>query len=93
MFRELVEKLLKDTFHTGNMSGLRNVIYKTNTCVIALVIFYKNIAKNPTKVFRVLSSVLYYVIENHVCIDYICCQPKTLRVVCCDKMFASMSYN
>ena len=45
------------------------------------------------KMFRVLSCVLYYVIENYFCIEYLCCQSKPLSVICYDKMFASTSYN
>ena len=40
-----------------------------------------------------LSIVLYYFIDNYVCIDYICCQYKTLSVVCCDSFFENTSYN
>ena len=70
MFREQVEKLSKETFHPSNMSGIRNFM-KKNMCVIALVIFYENIKTNLMKVFRELSCVLYYVIDNYVCIDYL----------------------
>ena len=41
----------------------------------------------------VLSFVLYYVIYNHVCIDYICCYSKTLSVISSGKMFGEESYN
>ena len=56
-----------------------------NMCVIALLMFYENRINNKMKVFRVLSCALYYVIENYVCIDYLCFQSKTLNVICCDK--------
>ena len=54
---------------------------KKNMCVITLVIFYDNITTNSTKLFRVLSCVLYFVINNYVCIDYICCQYKTISEI------------
>ena len=53
------------------MSGIRNVIFKNNMCVIELVMFDENRGTNPTKLFRVLSCVLYYAIDNYVCIDYL----------------------
>ena len=93
VFRDQVGKLLKDAFHPGNMSGINNVLKKESTCVISLVIFYENITTNPMKVFRVLIFVLYYVIDNYVCIEYICCQYKKLSVIYSDKILAYMSYN
>ena len=75
------------------MSGIRNVLKKENMCVIALVIFYENRTNNTMKVFRVLSCVLYTVIENYVCIAYLCCQSKKLSLICSDKVFYDGSYN
>ena len=43
--------------------------------------------------YRVLSCVLYSVIDNYVCIDYLCCNYKTLRVISSDKIFEEASYN
>ena len=74
------------------MYGIRNVI-KKNACVIALVMFYQNRTTNPKKVFRVLIFVLYSVIDNYVCIDYLCCQSKTSGVISCDKIFVNTIYN
>ena len=66
---------------------------KNDTWVIALVMFYETKTKNPTKVYRVLSCVLYSVIENYVCIEYICFHSKTLSVIFSDKIFEEASYN
>ena len=49
--------------------------------------------KNPIKAYRVLSCVLYYFIENYVCIDYLCCHSKTLSVISSYKVFEQASYN
>ena len=40
-----------------------------------------------------LSCVLYSVIENYFCIDYLCCQSKTLISISSDKIFEQASYN
>ena len=40
-----------------------------------------------------LSCVLYYVMDNFVCIDYLCCQYKRLSVICYYKMSIGRSYN
>ena len=64
-----------------------------NMCVIALVMFYESGGNNTKTVFMVFSCVLYYVTENYVCIEYLCCQYKKLSVICSDKMFTTTSYN
>ena len=81
VFRDQVEKFLRATFHQNTMEGIRNIIRKKDTCVIALVIFYNTRTKNPIKVYGVLSCVLYCVIENYVCIDYLCCHYKILSFI------------
>ena len=69
------------------------MLRRKNTCVISLVMFYENITTNKTKVYRELSCVLYYFIYNYVCIDYLIFHYKKLSSICCDKLFASKSYN
>ena len=64
-----------------------------DTCVIAIVILYETKTKNPTKVYRVLSCVLYSVMYNYVWIDFLCCHSKTLSVISSDKIFEEASYN
>ena len=71
VFIEQVEKFLKEKFHPSTTSGIINVM-KSNTRDISLVMFYENRTTNPKKVLRVLSCVLYYVIDNYVYIDYLC---------------------
>ena len=66
---------------------------KKDACVIALVTFYETKTKNPTKVYRVLICVFYYVIVNYVCIDYLCCNTKKLSIISSDKKSEEASYN
>ena len=54
---------------------------KNNTCVMELIIFYENNRVKPEKEYRVLSCVIYYLVENYVCIDYLSCQSKTLSSI------------
>ena len=56
------------------METIRDFMKKNNTCVIALIFFYENKEAKPKKVYRVLSCVLYYLIYNYVCIEYLACQ-------------------
>ena len=69
------------------MKNIIDVMRKKDTCVIALVMFYESKTKNPIKFYRVLSFVLYYIIENYFCINYLCCQSKTLSRISSDKIF------
>ena len=50
---------------------------KKDTFIIALIMFYESKTKDPINVYRLLSCVIYYFIDNYVCIDYLCCQSKT----------------
>ena len=93
VFRYRVEKCFKDFFYSSTMSGIKNVSKKDNTCVIAIVMFYENRKMDPMKVIRGLICVVYSVIDNYVCIDYLGCQYKKSSVICSDKIFADMSYN
>ena len=47
---------------------------KKNTYVIALLIIYENNGEIPKTLFRMLGCVVYSIIENYVCIDYLSCQ-------------------
>ena len=40
-----------------------------------------------------LSCVVYYLIENYVCIDYILCQSKNLSAISCNPTFKVTSFN
>ena len=44
---------------------------KQNTRVLALVVFYELGNINPRKMFKVLSCVIYTIIDRYVCIDYL----------------------
>ena len=42
--------------------------------ISALLIFHKKRGENSKKPFIFLSCVIYSIIENYVCIDYLACQ-------------------
>ena len=46
--------------------------------VIALVMFFENIRNSAKKMYRVLSCVLYSIIEKHICIEYLCCESRII---------------
>ena len=58
---------------------------KKNTRVLSLVVFCELGNINPRKMFKVLSCVIYKIIDRYVCIDYLCTEKKKiseLRLVC-----------
>ena len=42
--------------------------------VLALLMFHETRGGNSKKYFSVLSCVIYTIIKNYVCIDYLACQ-------------------
>ena len=93
VFREQVENFLRATFHENKMEIIRDAMKKKDICVIALVMFYETNRTKPKKVFRLLSCVLYYLIKNHICIDYLSCQSKTLSRISSNRISKQTSFN
>ena len=69
-----VEKCLGISFFIMKMKTIKNCLMKKNTSVMALIMIYENIGEIRKKRYRVLSRVIYNLIENYVCIDYLLCQ-------------------
>ena len=49
--------------------------------------------KKNKKMYKVLSCVIYSLIENYVCIDYLWCQSKTLIFVSSKPKLEQTSFN
>ena len=81
MFIEQVEKWVRATFNENKIENIRYVMKNKDTCVIALIIFYESKGKAPIKVYMVLNCVLYSIINNYVCIEYLSFQYKTLSSI------------
>ena len=71
LFIEQVETFLSSTFYEKKMETIKYYLRNKNTCVMTLIMFYDNNGLKPKKMYRVLSCVIYYLIENYVCIDYL----------------------
>ena len=80
-------------FGTITQNFIKDFITRRNTCVLASVMFYETRHKNTTKYFRELSCVIYTIIDNYVCINYLDFQPKTLSVICMDRKYFDKSFN
>ena len=46
--------------------------------MLALLIFDETRADNTKKYFKVLSCIIYTIISNYVCIDYLACESKKI---------------
>ena len=55
----------------------RKALRKYNTPVLLLLMFYENRKKFMCKVLR---PVFYFIMENYVCVDYLCCTQTKLHV-------------
>ena len=71
-FREQVEKCMKTTFGAITQPFIRATLLKNKTRMLALLMFYETRAENIS--YRVLSCIIYTIIKNCVCIDYLACQ-------------------
>ena len=68
---------MKTTFGAITQPHIRTMLENNNARVLALLMFYE-IRKNPEKVFKVSSCIIYRIISNYVCIIYLACKSKKL---------------
>ena len=66
-------KCIKTTFGAITKPHIRTTLAKKKTRVLALLMFYET-SQTPKKAFKVLSCVIYKIISNYVCIDYLDCE-------------------
>ena len=69
---------MKTTFGEITQPHIKTTLAKNNEKMLALLIFDETRADNTKKYFKVLSCVLYTIISNYVCIDYLACESKTI---------------
>ena len=70
-FKDQVKVCFNHTFGPDTISHINKTLQKKNTRVLALVIFYESEKTIIRKLFRVLSCVIYTIIDKCVCIDYL----------------------
>ena len=92
-FREKVQKYLGCSFSIKTMKTIKNCLMKNNTYIMALIIIYENNGKDIKTVYKVLICVVYTLIENYVCIEYLSCQSKTLCDISSNSIFKETSLN
>ena len=75
------------------METIRDMMKNKDTRVIAQIMFNETNGKPPKILYRVLGCVLYSILKNYVCIDYISCQSKTLSRISYNMIFEQPSLN
>ena len=70
-FKDQVKLCLKNTFGPDTNSHISKTLQKPNTRVLALVIFYESGETIIRKLFRLLSCVIFTIIDKYFCIDYL----------------------
>ena len=71
VFKEQVNACLNNSFGADTNKHINKTLMIRDTRVIALVAFYELGNNNPRKMFKVLSCVIYTIIDRYVCIDYL----------------------
>ena len=72
---------------------IKNTMSKNNTSVLVLLMFHEKRGIKSKKYFRVLGCVIYTIIDNCVCINYIACQPKQLSQISVDSKYLEKYFN
>ena len=71
VFNDQVKACLSNTFGADTNKHINKILMKRNTRVLALVVYYDLGNLNPRKMFKVLSCVIYAIIDRYACIDYL----------------------
>ena len=79
VFREQVKACFNNTFGADKNKHINRTWMKRNTRVLALIVFDELGNINPRKMFKVLSCVIYTIIDRYVCIDYLGTEKKKIR--------------
>ena len=69
---------LNNIFGADTNKQINVILKRPNTRVIALIVNYEHGSYSTKKVFKVLSCVVYTMIEKYVCIDFLCILNKRL---------------
>ena len=87
-FREKFDGNIVLVFDSKTMVPIIEVLRKDNTCVLSLIMLYDNI-KNI--ISMVLRSVVYCIMDNYVCVDYLFLQQAKIYLV--NKGFKNTTFN
>ena len=72
VFKDQVKTCLDNTFGADTNKHINNILLRHNTRAIALIVHYEHGTFKTRNFFKVLSCVIYTIIDKYVCIDYLC---------------------
>ena len=75
-------------FSSKTTIPIRTVFIKENPHVLSLMTFYEN---RKNMILKVLSQVVYCIMENYACADFLCCLQTKLHLK--NKGFENTTYN
>ena len=76
-----MENCINNTFGALTQPFILKTITKKNTSFLALIMFHGMSATKPKKYFRVLSCIIFIIIDNCIYIDFLACQSKQLHAI------------
>ena len=77
-------------FISTTLTPIKRVFRKYNNCLISFLMFYDN---RKNMIFKVLSSVVYFVMDNYICAGYLCFPYKNLMFIFEIKYLKHTTYN
>ena len=92
-FNDQVKTCLSNTFGADTNRHINKTLMNRYTRVLVLVVFYELGTFNPGKMFKVLSCVIYTIIDRYVCIDSLGTETKKIsefKLGCSLKMLSWM---
>ena len=72
--REQFGIFLSATFHNSTMKTIKKCLINENTCFMELIMSYYTNELKTKNIYGGLSCVIYSLIDNYVCIDYLSCK-------------------
>ena len=89
-FKVQAEINIEISFSAGTMMPVRKLLPKGNTRLFTLIFFYES--RKNTK-FKVLSSIVYFIMDDIVCVDFMCFPETKIHVTCKVQGFGNRTYN
>ena len=71
-----MKSCLNNTFVADTNKHINAILLRPNTIVIVLIVNYEHGSYSTRKLFKVLSCVIYTIIDKYMCIDYLCTEKK-----------------
>ena len=79
VFNDQVKSCLGKKFGADTKKYIKDILLRPNTRVISLIVNYEHGSLSTRKLFKVLSCVVYKIIDKYVCIDYLCTEKKKIK--------------